>query len=69
MREQERKRLAEGKREQEAREYLVRESERVLREREERENWHIPREPAPQPVSWAQLIVVRPPSREAESEV
>jgi hypothetical protein len=67
--EQERKRLAEGKREQEAREYLIRESERVLKEREEREMWHIPQEPAPKPISSAPLIIVRPPSEEAEAEV
>ena len=60
---------AEENREQEAREYLIRESERVLREREEREMWHIPQEPAPEPVSSALLIIVRPPSEEAEGEV
>ena len=66
---QERKRLAEEKREQEAREYLVRESERVQREREEREMWPKAHEPEPEPIASAPLIIVGPPSQEAEAEL
>jgi hypothetical protein len=67
--EQERKRLAEEKREQEAREYLIRESERVQREREEREMRPKLHEPEPEPIASAPLIIVGPPSQEAEAEL
>jgi hypothetical protein len=70
--EQERKRLDDENREQEAREYLVRESERVQREREqreEREGRRKPQEHEPEPIASAPLIIVRPPSQEAEAEL
>jgi hypothetical protein len=69
--EQARKEVEDEKREQEAREFLIRESERVRKEREDREVRHEARERErePEPIESAPLIIFRPPSKEAESEV
>jgi hypothetical protein len=67
--EQERKKLDEERREREAREFLNREAERVLKEREEREELRTTREPEPEPAACAPVIIVRPPSKEAEGEM
>jgi hypothetical protein len=67
--EHERKKAEDEKREQEAREYLKRESERVLREREEREMRPKSHEPEPEPIASPPLIIIRPPSQEAETEL
>jgi hypothetical protein len=69
--EKERKKRDDERREQEARDFLNREAARVIKEREERDEQRKRngREPALEPVISAPLIVLRPPSNEAEDEV
>jgi hypothetical protein len=67
--EQERKRVDEEARNRQAREFLVREAEIVLREREQREARRKNHEPDFVPTPPSPLVIVRSPSEEAASEV